>query len=104
MLLGIFAVSVLHNTVHLLFGLAGIAFARSISGSRNYLIGGGAVYAVLGLYGLIIDHGSGANFVPVNNADNWLHFGLAAGMIALGVALGRSPRGRVDDPAVERRP
>ena len=104
MLLGIFAVSVLHNIVHLLFGVAGIAFARSISGSRNYLIGGGAVYAVLGLYGLIIDHGSGANFVPVNNADNWLHFGLAAGMIALGVALGRSPRGRVDDPAVERRP
>ena len=53
MLLGIFAVSVLHNIVHLLFGVAGIAFARSISGSRNYLIGGGAVYAVLGLYGLI---------------------------------------------------
>ncbi|WP_349268385.1 DUF4383 domain-containing protein [Mycolicibacterium parafortuitum] len=104
MLLGIFAVSVLHNIVHLLFGVAGIAFARSISGSRNYLIGGGAVYAVLGLYGLIIGHGSGANFVPVNNADNWLHFGLAAGMIALGVALGRSPRGRGDDPAVERRP
>jgi hypothetical protein len=28
--------------------------------------------------------------VPVNDADNWLHLGLAVAMIALGVALGRT--------------
>lgn len=28
---------------------------------------------------------SEANFSPANTADNWLHFGLGAGMVALGV-------------------
>jgi hypothetical protein len=94
-LLGVFQVSILHNIVHLLFGLAGLALARTVSGARLYLIGGGAVYAVLWLYGLVIDHGSGANFVPFNTADNWLHLGLAIGMIGLGLLLSprRGPRG-----------
>lgn len=103
MLLGIFAVSILHNIVHLLFGVAGIALARNAGSARTYLIGGGVIYAVLWLYGLVIDHDSGANFVPVNTADNWLHFVLAVGMIGLGVALGRSVSAKIDDPAVERR-
>ena len=93
-LLGIFQVSVLHNIVHLLFGVVGFAMARTATGARNYLIGGGGVYAVLFLYGLVIDHGSDANFVPVNTADNWLHLVLAVGMIALGVLLGRTVRAR----------
>jgi hypothetical protein len=84
-LLGIFQVSVLHNIVHLLFGLAGLAMARSTSGAINYLIGGGVVYLVLFIYGLVIDHESAANFVPVNGADNVLHVVLALGMIGLGV-------------------
>lgn len=86
-LLGVFQVSILHNIVHLLFGIAGLALARTVSGARAYLVGGGAVYAVLWLYGLVIDHDSGANFVPINGADNWLHLGLAAGMIALGLLI-----------------
>jgi hypothetical protein len=90
MLLGIFQVSILHNIVHLLFGAVGLALARSFSGARNFLIGGGIVYAVLWIYGLVIDHDSSANFVPVNHADNWLHLVLAVGMIALGLLLGRS--------------
>jgi hypothetical protein len=44
---------------------------------------------VLFIYGLVVDHHSSANFVPVNDADNWLHLGLAVAMIALGAALGR---------------
>jgi hypothetical protein len=86
-LLGIFQVSILHNIVHLLFGLVGFAAARTIAGARTYLIGGGLVYAALAVYGLVIDRMSDANFVPVNDADNWLHVGLAAGMIVLGLAL-----------------
>jgi Domain of unknown function (DUF4383) len=88
-LLGIFGVSILHNLVHLLFGVAGLAMARTWSGARTFLIGGGAIYLVLWLYGLLIDLGSSANFVPVNDADNWLHFLLGAGMVALGVLLSR---------------
>ncbi|WP_026875462.1 DUF4383 domain-containing protein [Jiangella gansuensis] len=92
MLLGIFQVSILHNIVHLLFGLAGLALARSAAGARNYLIWGGAIYALLWLYGLVVDEQSDANFVPLNNADDWLHFVLAAGMILLGLLLSRTPR------------
>jgi hypothetical protein len=88
-LLGIFNVSILHNIVHLLFGVAGILLARTVSAARGYLIGGGIVYLVLFLYGMVIDHDSSANFVPVNTADNWLHLVLAIGMIALGVLLTR---------------
>lgn len=89
LLLGIFQVSILHNIVHLLFGVAGILMARTPGQARNYLIGGGAVYLVLWIYGLVIDQESSANFVPVNNADNWLHLILGVGMLALGLALSR---------------
>ena len=41
-LLGIFKVSVLHNIVHGLFGIAGLALAATASGARTFLIGGGA--------------------------------------------------------------
>ncbi|MFG1889328.1 DUF4383 domain-containing protein [Micromonospora sp. NPDC049051] len=93
-LFGLFQVSVLHNIVHLLFGVAGLALARSVAGARAYLIGGGAIYLVLWLYGLAVDHNSGANFIPVNNADNWLHLFLGVGMIALGVLTTRDRTAR----------
>jgi arginine exporter protein ArgO len=101
MLLGVFQVSVLHNIVHLLYGIAGVAFARSRRGSRNYLIWGGVVYAVIWLYGLFFGGDMPANFVPLNSADNWLHLFLAVAMILLGIFL--SPRGAgVDRPARAR--
>ncbi|MFD0857187.1 DUF4383 domain-containing protein [Actinomadura adrarensis] len=91
-LLGLFQVSVLHNIVHLLFGVAGIALSRTAATARWFLIGGGVIYLLLWLYGLFIDKESGANFVPLNSADDWLHFVLGVGMIALGFLLGRSAR------------
>jgi hypothetical protein len=94
LLFGVFEVSVLHNLVHLLFGLAGLAASRTAVTARNYLLVGGLVYLVLWLYGLVINLGSDANFVPVNMADNWLHFVLGLGMIGLGFAAGR-PRRRL---------
>jgi hypothetical protein len=93
-LLGIFQVSILHNIVHLLFGVAGLALSRTWDGARNFLIGGGVIYLVLWIYGLVTDNNSGSNFVPVNSADDWLHFVLGVGMIALGVALRGRDAGR----------
>ena len=83
MLLGLFQVSWLHNIVHLLYGIAGIALARSASGARNYLLWGGVVYLVLWLFGLFVGEEAAANFVPVNNADDWLHLFLGVSMIGL---------------------
>jgi len=89
-LLGIFQVSVLHNIVHLLFGIAGLALARTWDGARTFLIGGGVVYLLLWILGLL----GGAEWVPVNDADNWLHFVLGAVMVGAGVLLGRDVRAR----------
>ncbi|WP_280507741.1 DUF4383 domain-containing protein [Nocardia flavorosea] len=88
-LLGLFNVSVLHNAVHLIFGVAGLAAGISAAVARIYLLVGGAIYLLLWVYGLVIDHTSDANFVPLDTADNWLHFGLGLGMIALGTLLPR---------------
>lgn len=92
LLFGVFQVSILHNIVHLLFGVAGIAFASRFSASRNYLVWGGAIYLLLWIYGLIIPHDSAANIVPLNSADNWLHLGLGVVMVVLGLTLAKSDR------------
>ena len=84
-LLGIFQVSILHNLVHLLFGIAGIALARTADGARNFLIGGGTIYLVLWLIGAV---GAGG-WIPSNSADNWLHLVLGVGMITFGVVASR---------------
>jgi hypothetical protein len=97
-LLGQFQVSILHNIVHLLFGVAGLVMARTFGAARTYLIGGGVVYLALWVYGLVIDQTSAANFVPLNTADNWLHLVLGAAMLGLGIALGR----RLAHPASDR--
>ncbi len=87
-LLGLFQVSVLHNIVHLLFGVAGLAMARRTASAISYLIGGGVIYIVLWIYGLVVGQASAANFVPLNTADDWLHLVLGLGMVGAGL-LGR---------------
>ncbi len=89
-LLGVFQVSILHNLVHVLFGLAGLAMARTWGGARAFLVGGGVIYLALFIYGMLVDRASDANFVPLNRADDWLHLVLGVGMVAIGLVLGRS--------------
>ena len=84
-LLGLFKVSILHNLVHGLFGIAGLALAKTASGARTFLVGGGAIYVVLWLLGLV----GGADWIPSNSADDWLHLLLGIGLIGLGVVLTR---------------
>ena len=82
-LLGLFQVSILHNIVHLLFGVAGVVLARTAPQARLYLLAGGIIYLVLWIYGLVTGHESSANFVPLNTADNWLHLVLGVAMVGL---------------------
>jgi hypothetical protein len=84
-LLGIFKVSILHNIVHLLFGLAGLALARTAEGARTFLVGGGVIYLLLWIVGLI----GGLDWLPANSADAWLHFALGAVLLGAGLLLGR---------------
>ena len=92
-LFGLFQVSILHNIVHLLFGIAGLALARTAAQARTYLVFGGVIYLVLFVYGLIVGQESAANFVPVNTADDFLHLILGIGMIGLGLVLTRDRKG-----------
>ena len=88
-LFGIFGVNILENVAHLLYGIAGLALARTWAGAKNYFIWGGLIYVALWLYGLIIDEESSANFLGLNEPSNWLHLVLGVAMIAAGYLLSR---------------
>ncbi|MGB3481703.1 MAG: DUF4383 domain-containing protein [Mycobacterium sp.] len=92
---GVFEISVLHNLLNVAVGVAGLVLASSYARARAYLLLGGALYLGLWVFGLVIDHESPANVLPVNNADNWLHLGLGVAMVVLGLTLAgaRLPRG-----------
>jgi hypothetical protein len=84
-LFGVFQTSVLQNLVHLLFGVVGIVLSRTRRSARAFLVGGGLVYLVIFLYGLITSDSSGANFIPLNGADDELHAALGGSMLVFGL-------------------
>lgn len=86
-LFGVFSVSVLSNLVFLALGVLGLFMGWGAVVSRRYLIIGGAILALLGLYGLIAT--GGADFMPANAAAGWLHVGLGLVMIAFAFVLHR---------------
>ncbi|MCZ2823147.1 MULTISPECIES: DUF4383 domain-containing protein [unclassified Modestobacter] len=82
-----FSINPLHNIVHLVIGLAGIALARKLSTARTYgwllAVGYGAAF----IYGLFAaGEEEPLNFLSINWADNWLH--LASVIAGLAIALG----------------
>jgi hypothetical protein len=87
--LGFVGTNILENIIHLLYGAAGFALSRTWDGARTYFIGGGLVYVVVWIYGLVIDLDSGANFLGVNAAANWVHFVLGLVMFGIGLVMGR---------------
>lgn len=91
-LLGLFQVSILLNIIHLTVGAVGLAMASRVNGADEFLVGGGVVYLLLWAFGLAVGPTGSTNLVPLDMADNWLHFGLGIAMIALG--LGVSSRSR----------
>lgn len=87
-LFDVFAVSVVHNIIHLVLGVAGIAsgLVPAPAAAQSYLVVGGGIVLVLAVYGAAaVTVAPYANIVPFNGADNWLHLGMGLGMAALGV-------------------
>ena len=76
-LLGLFPVNTLHNIVHLVFGLWGIAAYRSLGGARGYFRAVAIIYAVLTVMGLIPALDTTFGLVPLYGNDVWLHALLA---------------------------
>src|SRR5918998_2285140 len=87
-LFGVFQTSILHNLVHLLFGVAGVVLARTWEGASNFLLWGGVAYLALFVVGLL----GVMDWLPADDTDDWLHLALGVTMVALGVLLrGRRP-------------
>ena len=80
--LGIFPVNLLHNVVHLIFGIWGLAASRSFSGAKSYAQIGGVVYIVLAVCGWLKPDGFG--LVPLGGNDVWLHAVLGIVLAAVG--------------------
>jgi hypothetical protein len=94
LLLGLFEVNILHNVAHLLIGAALlIAGLSSVPAARSVNTTIGAVYLLLGIVGLFLV-GSELNILAINAADNVLHFGSAAVLLAVGLGADKSARAR----------
>ena len=79
MALGLFPINTLHNIVHLLFGILGIAAARgAILSAREYFQVVAIAYGLLAVLGLIPATQTTFGLVPIWGADVWLHALLAA--------------------------
>jgi len=78
-LLGLFPVNVLHNIVHLLFGVWGIAVYRNADTAITYARTVAVVYAVFVIMGFIPGLDTAFGLVPLHGNDIWLHALLAAG-------------------------
>ncbi|MGY1712808.1 DUF4383 domain-containing protein [Geodermatophilus sp. SYSU D00758] len=82
-----FSINPLHNIVHIVIGVAGIALSRTLAAARTYgwllAVGYGATF----VYGLFaVDEDEPLNFLSINWADNWLH--LVSALAGLLIALG----------------
>lgn len=91
--LGLFPVNILHNIVHILFGLWGLAAYRSFSGAKAYAKSVAIIYAILTVAGLIPQLNTMFGLVPLYGNDVWLH-ALLAGVAAY---FGWVHRDRVGD-------
>lgn len=85
LLLGLFEVNAFHNVAHVVIGAA--LLIAGLSGTRpartvNSAVG--VAYLGLGIAGLFVV-GSQFNFLAINGADNVLHFGSAALLLAVGL-------------------
>jgi hypothetical protein len=87
-LLGLFPVNVLHNLVHIAFGVWGLASFSRFGAARVFARGTAIIYAVLAVMGFIPGLNTMFGLVPIYGNDIWLH-----GLIALASAVfGFAPR------------
>lgn len=75
--LKLFPVNVLHDIVHILFGIWGLLAARTLGGARMYFRGVAIIYAVLTVMGLVPALYTTFGLIPLYGNDVWLHAVLA---------------------------
>ncbi len=75
--LGLFPVNILHNLVHLLFGIWGVLAYRSWDAAKLYAKAVAVIYAVFAVMGLVPGLDTTFGLVPLHGNDVWLHILLA---------------------------
>ena len=89
-LFGLFAVNILHDIVHVLFGLWGLASFRSAAAAKVYARGVAIIYGTLMIAGFVPGLETMFGLVPLFQNDIWLH-GLIASMAAFFGWIHRDP-------------
>jgi len=96
-LLGLFHVNVLHSLVHVLFGIMGIAMARTFDSARLYARIVAVGYGLLVVMGLVPALDTVFGLIPIHGNDVWLHALIAAVAAYFGFA---APVERTGDSAL----
>ncbi len=83
--LSLFDVDTIHNFVHLITGIAGLVYGmQNNDTAKRYGQIFGAIYGLVTLMGFVMGEGKLLGLMSINNADNYLHLFLSAGLIYLG--------------------
>ncbi len=100
LLFGLFPVNVLHNVVHVLFGLWGVMAYRSFIAARWYAGSVAVIYIVLAVMGFIPGLATFFGLVPLYGNDIWLHAAIA--VVAAVFAMMKGPAARRADYGLHR--
>jgi hypothetical protein len=92
-LLGLFPVNLLHNLVHLAFGIWGVVAGRNYGAARTYCRVGGAIYLLLAVLGFIVPTTFG--LIPIGGHDIWLHAVLGIALLIAGLTARDTAAARV---------
>jgi hypothetical protein len=80
--LGLFPVNVVHNTLHLAFGLWAMVAYHRPGRAKRYATITGPLYLALALLGLLTPDLFG--LAPIGGHDIWLHAGIGAALAGVG--------------------
>jgi hypothetical protein len=83
-LLGFVPINLLHNIVHLVIGIAGIASAAAVASSRRYCQVFGVVLIAVGVVGIIVSNP--LNLLPIGGVDIAIHLATGAVLAYFGFA------------------
>jgi hypothetical protein len=89
-LLGIFQINLIHNIVHGVIGIAGLAAAGSLARSRMFCQVFGVVLLALGVVGIFLNNPLG--LVPIGGVDIGLHLVTGAALAYFGFVAAVAPR------------
>jgi hypothetical protein len=92
MLFGLFATNAMHNIVHILSGVLGLAMAFGTEATaRNYFRIIGVLYALVTILGFAAGRDGMLMGMAMNMADNFLHLVFAVAGLWIGFLWNRTP-------------